>query len=68
MAKVRNFKNTKCLKCGRLQEDMYMVGPMVFCPDCFIFEFYAYYDKTVPSDSDVYKKWLHKYAELLYLS
>jgi len=66
MAKVKDYHNAKCLKCGKIQERMYSVGPMIFCPTCFNHEFFEDLDQAnyvVPSDSTSYQKWLKKYSE-----
>jgi len=69
MAQSLYIFNSRCLKDGKVEEEMVKVGPMIFCKKCFTKEFIeteAYDNETgiVPSDSKEYKKWLVKYKKL----
>ena len=46
MAKVKDYHNAKRLKCGKIQERMYSVGPMIFCLACFNHEFFEDLDQV----------------------
>lgn len=69
MTKALVYYNSKCLCCGKVEEVMVKVGPMVFCNDCFKTELV---DKGVKVDTNgdvnpfgkIYKEWITKYKEL----
>jgi len=56
--------NRNCLCCGNLEEDMVLVGTLVFCGSCFIKEFES--TDPVRKETEKYKYWLEiAHKELL---
>jgi len=63
MAKAAVYYNAKCLCCGKVEEVMAKVGPMVFCNECLQTELV---DKGMEINergevdplSKTYKKWI----------
>jgi hypothetical protein len=73
MPEARIYHNAKCLKCEKVEEDMVILGPMIFCESCFLNEFYPNYMKhlgkaletfnIIDTKSEIYKKWIRIYKE-----
>ena len=68
MASVLIYHNLKCLNCGKCNEAMVKVGPMVFCNDCYQNELLDKGMRVCPSGgivkSAVYQDWITVYKEL----
>ena len=70
MAKAQIIHNSSCLCCKKVEPEMVMVGPMVFCNSDFKSEFVdvgLYNEETGEVDSQCkeYKKWLKEYKSLV---
>ena len=69
MSRAAIYYNAKCLCCGKVEEVMAKVGPMVFCNGCLKTELV---DKGMVIDengdvnpfSKIYKKWIKIYKDL----
>jgi hypothetical protein len=56
-----DFVNATCIKCSIPSLRMIMVGPIFFCPTCFLEEFEFREEKSIPT----YRKWYDKNLERL---
>jgi len=59
--KIRPFYNAKCLRCGKIEEEMVKIGALVFCNECSDYLFST--DDPVRQERDEYLKWLQKHHE-----